>query len=55
MASCRCVVSPEGVIGLQFSFRNSSLMAMASEYENLRAFWEQLCNIFEGTIVLKKK
>lgn len=55
MASCRSFVSPEGVIGLQLSYKNNSLMVIASEYENLRAFWEQLCNVFEGTIVLKKK
>jgi len=55
MASCRSGVSPDGVITLQLSYKNSSLQVMASEYENLRAFWEQLCNIFEGTIVLKKK
>lgn len=55
MASCRSGVSPDGVITLQLSYKNSSLQVMASEYENLRAFWEQLCSIFEGTIVLKKK
>ena len=55
MASCRSGVSPDGVITLQLSYKNSSLQVLASEYENLRAFWEQLCSIFEGTIVLKKK
>ena len=52
-ASCRSVMSGSRV-SVQFSFRNNSLQVLPSDYQNLRAFWEQLCNIYQETIVLKK-
>lgn len=52
-ASCRSVMSGNRV-SVQFSFRNNSLQVLPSDYQNLRAFWEQLCNIYQETIVLKK-
>ena len=55
LASCRSAVNPDGSVSLSFSFKNSSLQVPANNYQDLRAFWEQLCNLLDGTIVLKKK
>jgi len=54
-ALCRTVANEDGTITLTFAFRNNSLQVPAANYQDLRAFWEQLCNMFEGTIVLKRK
>ena len=55
MATCRSAVNPDGSVSLSFSFKNSSLQVPANNYQDLRAFWEQLCSLLDGTIVLKKK
>ena len=38
-----------------YSFKNDALQVLPDEYGDLRAFWEKLCNIYQGTIVLKKQ
>lgn len=40
---------------VQFTYKNKALMANATQYEDIRAFWECLCNIYKGRIVLKKR
>ena len=42
-------------IRINFSYRNDTLQIPASSYVELRSFWEKLCNIYLGTIVLKKQ
>ena len=55
MATCRSAINPDGSVSITLAFKNSSLQVPVANYEDLRAFWEQLCNMLEGTIVLKKK
>ena len=50
---CQSSVMGNSVI-LQYSFKKDALMADASGYEDLRAFWGRLCNIYKLRIVLKK-
>lgn len=53
-AVCQSTVRGD-VVTVSFSYRNTSLMVPAESYDELRAFWEQLCDVYEGVIVLKKK
>ncbi len=53
-AACQAMLTEGNVVKLSFSYRNASLQVPATDYQDLRAFWEQLCKIYQGTIVLKK-
>lgn len=55
LAVCRPTLNADGSVSLNFTFKNNSLQVPVKHYSGLRAFWEQLCNMIEGTIVLKKK
>ncbi|MBP5676131.1 MAG: DUF3857 domain-containing protein [Bacteroidales bacterium] len=52
-AACKTTVS-DGIVKIMVSFNNTSLMVEQAKYDELRSFWEQLCNIYKGTIVLRK-
>ena len=42
------------IIKISYTFKNDTLQIPASSYPDLRTFWEKLCNIYLGTIILKK-
>lgn len=50
----QCKASDPRHITLQFSFNRSQVIYPETSYADLRAFWEQLCNIYKTTIVLKR-
>ena len=52
--ACQTKAQDGHFITTSFTFRNNSLMVPAADYEDLRAFWEQLCKVYQGIIVLKK-
>ena len=53
--ACQFKQMGDNTVMLQFTYKNESLMANAADYVAVRAFWEQLCNVYKSTIVLKKK
>lgn len=55
-ADVRCQYAQPGPdrIQVRYTFKNESMVALAESYADIRAFWEQLCNIYKNTIVLKK-
>lgn len=54
-ALCQSQLTEGNIIKISFSFKNDALQVLPDEYGDLRAFWEKLCNIYQGTIVLKKQ
>lgn len=52
--ACQTKLQEGNVLTTSFSYKNGALMVPAASYEDLRAFWEQLCKIYQETIVLKK-
>lgn len=55
LASCRASIKEDGSVSFGFSFQNNILQVPLKHYDNLRVFWERLCDMSENTIVLKKK
>ena len=53
-AVCQSQVMEGNVIKVTFSYKNDTLQVMPEVYADLRAFWEKLCNIYQGTIVIRK-
>ena len=53
-AVCQCQVMEGNVIKITFSYKNDTLQVLPDVYADLRAFWEKLCNIYQGTIVIRK-
>ena len=45
--------SPDQIV-VSYLFQQNAVFAVAEDYPAVRAFWEQLCNIYDKTIVLKK-
>lgn len=41
-------------VNIQFSMNNDMTLLPAENYETFRAYWQQLCNIYQSTLVLKK-
>jgi hypothetical protein len=54
-ALCQSQLTEGNIIKISFAFKNDALQVLPDEYGDLRAFWEKLCNIYQGTIVLKKQ
>ncbi len=52
-ATLRCQVVANRVM-LRYVFRRNASFLQTEEYPSLRLYWEQLCNIYNATIVLKK-
>ena len=44
----------EGTVNVEYMFTREGRVTEADQYQQLRLFWEQLCNIYDSTIVLKK-
>ena len=44
----------ERKVTLNYRFTLNGRLVQAAQYPELRSYWEQLCNIYETTIVLKK-
>lgn len=51
---CQATVKGQLVM-VQCHYSNKKLLALAEDYPEIRNFWEQLCNIYNAKIVLKKK
>lgn len=49
-----CRSSDASHINLKFSVTRTKTIYPENEYADLRAFWEQLCNVYKATIVLKR-
>lgn len=45
--------APDQVL-VSFLFQQNEVFAVAEAYPDIRSFWEQLCNIYDKTIVLKR-
>ena len=54
-AMCQSQLQEGNVIMISFTFKNDTLQIPAAAYPDLRSFWEKLCNIYLGTVVLKKQ
>lgn len=52
-ATLRCQVLDDRVV-VRYMFRRNATFLPTEEYASLRIYWEQLCNIYNATIVLKK-
>ena len=44
-----------GDVVVSYRFSRTKNLVLASDYAELRAYWEQLCNIYNSTIVFKKE
>ena len=49
-----CSANTEGQINLIFVFQLLDRFAYAEDYPDIRSYWEQVCNLYEKLIVLKK-
>ena len=52
--ACQSQLMDGNIIKISYTFKNDTLQIPASSYPDLRTFWEKLCNIYLGTIILKK-
>ena len=43
-----------GAVIMQFTYKNEALLATPDQYDDIRAFWQAICNTYNGRIVLKK-
>ncbi|MDT3366763.1 MAG: hypothetical protein LIQ26_05780, partial [Bacteroidota bacterium] len=53
-ARCQFAQTDPTHIQVRYTFKNETIIAPADTYQDIRTFWEQLCNIYKNTIVLKK-
>ena len=54
-ARCQFAQTDPTHIQVRYTFKNDTLIAPADTYQDIRTFWEQLCNIYKNTVVLKKQ
>lgn len=50
----QCLYDGERKVTLNYRFTLNGRLVQAAQYPELRSYWEQLCNVYETTIVLKK-
>ncbi len=41
-------------VTIRFTYRNNSILISQDKYQDVRAYWEQICNLYKSTIVLRK-
>jgi hypothetical protein len=52
-ARCTCTVDGN-TIRLVYNFSQNQMLCLAEHYQDVRAYWKLLADIYDGMIVLKK-
>ena len=50
----QCVYDGDRTVTLNYVFNMDAMVVPAEQYQDLRAYWEQLCGLYRSVIVLKK-
>ena len=45
----------DSAVSVSFMFIANEMTVTAADYEVLRMYWSEICNIYNASIVLKKK
>ena len=51
----KCAYDGVRTVTLHYRFKLDAKIILPADYPDLRAYWEQLCNLYQSTLVLKKQ